>query len=176
MIEDPYSTWLIPHSPLIDEIQRDIRALSNECSTPNFQAHITLVPDTIMNSNELIERIKVVAKKHRPLKINFTAIGYSLKEYWQSLYLHVQPTQELINVRNDLRTAYGLEITSYMPHMSLLYGTDIPNQKKEDLIKKHNLLRYVDKSWEIDQISLYLTHQKDVGTNGWKKITEIPLH
>ena len=173
-VGNPYSIWLRPQTPLIDEIQQDVFRISQDAKTPNCQAHVTLIPDEVMDRNRLIEKVTEVAMEHKILHLEFTAVGIST-EFWKSLYLHVKPTQELIDIRNDLFAAFDLEITPFMPHLSIMYSDNIVPEKKYELRKKYRLERYIGKLWNVDRISVYLTRQEDVYTNGWEKITEIAL-
>ena len=118
-----YVIWLLPEQERSRELRGIIEELAQTCHSVSFVPHITLTPcpDDIPLA-KLKSICEKLAKNVDPLQLDTLEIG-SLNNNYQSLYIQIKKSGQLIELRESARKEAGLDQEdSYMPHLSLFYG------------------------------------------------------
>jgi 2'-5' RNA ligase len=128
-----YALWLRPSGDVAFSLQQHIRKLSSRYGSPVFEPHVTLLSGLTGSEEELIQMTKLLASSLHPFDVVLTRAGYR-DTYFQSLFVHVQPGEELLRARDTAERLFDHEPDeSFMPHLSLLYG-DFRREEKERML------------------------------------------
>ena len=169
MKQRTYSLWLMPTEAIYQEFSRLISQLAKENSSIEFQPHITLIGNVEAREEEMIMKTREVASLIHPYPVKLLDIGYT-NYYYRALYLNVQPSSEVLTAYQVAREIFpDASNTSYMPHLSLLYG-DFPIVVKEQIIRK--IGNNFTHEFEAHTLYLYLT---EGAASDWEKIEAFPL-
>ncbi len=169
MKQQAYSLWLMPTGAVYQEFSRLISQLAKENSSIEFQPHITLVGNVEAVEEEMIMKTRDVASLIHPYFIKLVDIGYT-DYYYRALYLNVNPSPEVLAAYQVARKIFfGDSDTSYMPHLSLLYGDFSVEVKKQITSKIGNNF---NNEFEAHTLYLYLTEGI---ANDWQEIAAFPF-
>ncbi len=128
-----YSIWLRPFGDIAFSLEQRIKKLSEEYGTPSFKPHVTLLGSIDKGETELVQLTETLASSLSPFEIVLTKAGYS-DRFYQSLYVNVEPSDELISARRRAEKLFGYDAAEpYHPHLSLLYG-DLDKKTKERIL------------------------------------------
>lgn len=128
-----YSLWLRPIGDIAFSLEQRITKLSKKYGTPVFKPHVTLLGSVEKGETELVQLTDTLAHSISPFEILMTTAGYD-PTFYQSLYVKVDPGDELMAARRRAQKLFGLEIAEpYHPHLSLLYG-DLEREEKERIL------------------------------------------
>jgi 2'-5' RNA ligase len=120
-MKEIYSIWGIPSQPLYGCAKEMINTLVSKNDAPTFFPHITLVGDSSLPKNQLVDAIELSScVSEAPFEIG--DIGYS-ESYYKAVFANIKAASAIRGLRNSLLTFLLLENGEYNPHMSLLYGT-----------------------------------------------------
>lgn len=135
---------------------------------PIFEEHITVSGPL---KKQRIGRIASVKKSlHNLRPITLEVLGYGVKDiYFQSLFLKVKKTKELVLLKKILDKELGLKTARYFPHISLFYG----NESKDNKHKLIKSLPSAPKKLILDKISLV---DVDENIESWKIRNKFPLN
>jgi 2'-5' RNA ligase len=127
-----YVIWLLPEKKRANELQKIIGELARTFHSIPFHPHITLTP---CPDDMPFEKLKAIcedlANNFKPLEPDSLKIS-SLNNNYQSLYIQIKRSDQLIELRKTARSKTGLEPDhSYMPHLSLFYGFLSDDQRRE---------------------------------------------
>lgn len=127
-----YVIWLLPEKKRATELQKIIGELAQSFHSIPFHPHITLTPCPDERPFEKLKAIcEDLANEFNPLELHSLKIS-SLNNNYQSLYIQINNSDQLAELRKTARSKTGLEPDhSYMPHLSLFYGLLSDDQRRE---------------------------------------------
>ena len=160
-----YSIWLMPKGTVYNSLLEIISEISQEYKVPNFQPHVTLIGE-LKGNEELITRTKLLASQIHPFTITLKN-PCVLNEYFRSLFLKVEETEEVINANLKAQEIFNRK-EKYFPHLSLMYGS-CSTMKKLNIISN---LKKINLEFQVNSLHLSSTkgHQED-----WHEIKKFPL-
>jgi 2'-5' RNA ligase len=127
-----HSTWLMPAASDEAALQSVVDTLSEQFGTPRFQAHLTLTDGVERSVAELSEILRQAAQGIRSFPAAIENIGTS-DLYFRSFYARFAasgPMAELHGKAVALLAPGPEAASSFMPHISLLYGADDTAEKE----------------------------------------------
>jgi len=155
---DPQST------NILKKIKKDTHA---SLGGPVFEEHITISGPLKKQRIGRITPIKNCLHDLRPITLE--VLDYDIKDiYFQSLFLEVKKTKELVLLKKILDKGLGLKTARYFPHISLFYG----NESKDNKLKLIKSLPSAPKKLILDKISLV---DVDENIESWKTRNKILL-
>lgn len=133
---EEFALFLMPssNSQISSTLKRTLSKLSKTYNTPYFEPHVTLI---WMNCSkkEAIQKTAKLASTIKPYTIELENTDY-LDKYYQSLFVKVRKTPEVLDANLHARKIFGQETNpKYMPHLSLIYG-NFSEERKTAIIKK----------------------------------------
>lgn len=134
---------------------------------PVFEPHLTLGGPLNEYQPRTTDRFHSLATKVKSTLINPLRYAYK-NEYFQSLFVEIEKTKELLDLKKSIDNTFGLTSDDYFPHISLYYGHQEELRKKE-LLKLLNKLSqpiYVDKIVLVDV---------DENIESWRVVHEQPI-
>ena len=130
--EQLYSLWLMPSGRLYNQLQSLISQLNKPYSIPVFQPHVTLVGSLSGPVETIIAQSTQLASLLKPYEIILQRVGY-LNEYYRCLFVHVEPTESVMDAYKNAQGILNLPNKHYMPHLSIMYGS-LPLNTKQKII------------------------------------------
>ena len=128
------SVWIRPTGTALDAIERAVRVAHRSAGGPPVQPHVSLMggieltPDTASNFQRLASRLT-------GFEIRLGKIEWR-DQYYRSLFISVEPSDELIAARTAAHEAFGRQPSDpFEPHVSLLYG-DFDEAFKHELAER----------------------------------------
>lgn len=150
-----YAIWLIPQADIQAELEQLITKLSKEYNGPCFAPHITLLTGLSGGKQELIDKTSELALKINEFKVTSCRLEAG-DSYYRSLYLKIVEAGSLIVSYQCAKSLFNQqESDEFMPHLSLLYGSQ-PRKIKVQLIE--NLKGKVRLDLHVDRIELVTAH------------------
>jgi 2'-5' RNA ligase len=117
-----FSLWLVPEGAVQDALQAVVDRLAREHGGPSFPPHLTLLGSIVTLEQDLVERSQRLAASSTPFTIHLDDVDVG-ETYFQSLFVTVRPTSELLALREAAQQAFPeAPVEPYRPHVSLLYG------------------------------------------------------
>ena len=164
-----YALWLMPEEPAFSLLAGEISRLSQECSTPRFDPHVTLLGGITVAEAEALASTVPLAESLKPFGLELGEIGY-LEDYFRCLFVRVIPTDSLINANQTAREVFRLpNEPPYMPHLSLVYGK-LQMEKKKVIAARCGFLS--GRALEIRHLTLF----RVTGTpDEWKCVEKFRL-
>lgn len=123
-----YSLWLVPRNPARKAFQTIITRIAKEQHAPAFTPHITLLSN-LFNEKEALAHTAQLARSLHPFRQTFGSIG-TQTFFFRALFLHAKTSRALLHARKTAEHVFLKNKEPYMPHLSLLYATKTPAQKK----------------------------------------------
>jgi 2'-5' RNA ligase len=164
-----YHLWLKPSGAFRDTLTRTIRKLAHELGSPTFEPHVTLLADLIGTEQDHVRRSRIAARQLRPFSIILNQPSY-LNQYFQCLFMRVQQTPSLMSAHSLVRRVFEKPEDSYMPHLSLAYGSH-PESRKRDIIGE--LSPEVETSFDVT--ALFLIRAESNDPKEWHEINSCPF-
>jgi len=155
-----YTLWLMPVGKVYEKFSNLIKKLAEEYHAPVFAPHITLLGGLMQPEEECIRLAEQVVSGQKPFTVNMEEIDYE-NCYFRTLFVRVEKTEALLALHNRSKKIFKMDIPSYMPHLSLLYGT-FPVETKEKIIK--DIGRNQSTQFEISSAHLV----KGGGVEDWR--------
>lgn len=127
-----YVIWLLPEKKSAVKFQKIIEGLAQTYRSISFPPHVTLTP---CPDEQPFENLKIIcnelARNFKPFQLDILSTG-SLNNEYQSLYIQINKSVQLAELRKSARKKVGLhQEVSYMPHLSLFYGFLSDDQRRE---------------------------------------------
>ena len=134
-----YSLWLVPGAETA--ARRQFRATITELAerhedAPVFEPHVTVVGGIDSERTALEETTRTLAARTAPLELAFESVRWSTTRH-QCVFLAVEPTLELLDLRRSAREAIGESTGAYHPHLSLVYSA-------MDLTERRDVAQSID--------------------------------
>jgi 2'-5' RNA ligase len=164
-----YHLWVKPAGAVRDTLVQTIQELAQELRSPVFEPHVTLLAGLIGTEQEHAERSEIVTQQLRPFKITLREPSYG-SEYFQCLFMRAEQTPSLMNANALARRIFQKPDETYMPHLSLVYGS-YPESRKQAIIR--NLPPDVRTSFEVIALSLIRADSSD--PQDWHEIANCPF-
>ncbi|CAM9623726.1 unnamed protein product [Discosporangium mesarthrocarpum] len=169
-----YSLWLVADDPARSDFLDIITTLSQEHSTPKFEPHITLIAgvEPPGGQEEVLRKTKDLAAKIEPITTTVEACQ-TKGLYFQSIFGLVKQDEALFSAHKTSRAAFGQDTegaSSYMPHISLLYG-DLDPPVRDTVISTAEG-KVVGKQFPVSSVEVWST--KGV-VSEWFRVGTFPL-
>lgn len=124
-----YSLWLIPSGNQDRRLAETIESLSHAHGGPRFDPHLTLLGGLDGAEDRFVAATDRLAAVLRPIVLRFRAIEVGDEPY-RCLYLRVAEEDDLMAAHREALRQFGGTIDpSFMPHLSLFYGTLSPGSR-----------------------------------------------
>lgn len=167
MISKGYTLWLMQ-----DEMRKKfaglIKKLGAEYGGPIFEPHVTLLGGIELPQTEVIRRSEQLVHGQKSFPIILRQIDYE-DYFFRTLFIKAEVTEQLQNLHNRAKEIFEIGGTStYMPHLSLLYG-NYPVELKERIIKKIGQ----DQTFQFQINSVHLVKGGEV--KDWQIIRAFPF-
>lgn len=171
-----YSVWGLPQEDLKPRLKKLMEALRSEFGGPEFEPHVTVVGAIRLTETEALDKFKKACHglKGYTAKVEKVATGTF---FYQCVYLLLHATPEVVGSSDHCCGHFGyMRSTSYMPHLSLLYG-DLSDQEKKKAEQKAYILdeNIGNLELEISRLALYKTDTEDKSLKFWEKVAECNL-
>jgi 2'-5' RNA ligase len=119
-----YSLWLVPGTETT--ARRQLRATITRLAdryedAPVFEPHVTVVGGIDGERGALEETTRTLAARTTSLELTFGGVRWSTTRH-QCVFLLVEPTLELLELRPSAQEAIGGSAEAYHPHLRLVYG------------------------------------------------------
>jgi 2'-5' RNA ligase len=149
-----YSLWLIPSGTEKRRLAEVIERLSRDPGGPRFEPHLTLLGGLDGEEEFFSRATERLAASLRPITLHPRAVEFG-DEYYRCLYLRVEQSDQLMAAHREAVRQFGKkEETSFMPHVSLFYGT-LPRDARTQIAKTLDAWRAVD--CQTDRLRLVAT-------------------
>eukprot|EP00483_Globobulimina_turgida_P008091 UN08107 len=164
-----YSLWMCPPPEISDKLRKIISILSKQHDTIAFEPHITLMHAIFEFPTAMVmNKVEELCNKLTPFIVKLKHIGYG-KPYFQSLYILIELTSELITANSICRKLFcKYDEPKYMPHLSLLYCD--PNQVPKDIHNEIDLKEQDISEFMIDSVELWLTPAQKNQISEWDMV------
>lgn len=135
MIEKPaFSLWLVPESVALDFLSQRMRILASAFGASFVNPHVTLAGSLRCQESEVLTCSRQIADHTSPGQITFPALE-TTSEYFRALFLKAGSTDFLSRARKTVETFFPiLTERPFLPHLSLVYGSGLPERKTGSLI------------------------------------------
>lgn len=164
-----YHFWLKPSGKAYDILKKTIAELGVRYQAPFFEPHVTLLSSLPGTEEEILLRSWQLGRSLQPFDLQLTHPAHG-NQYFQCVFLKIQETPALINAHEEAKRLFEKEITSYMPHLSLLYG-NYSSGLKEQIVT--TLPETLSLTFTIDKIDLI--HAASEDPQDWNTILTVPL-
>lgn len=131
-----YSIWIVPKGRLYEELLFEIKNISKKYGTEEFEPHLTLYGAfEAVCDEQVIKQTKNVFLKFKPFEVEVLDFGFT-DQFYRCLFLRIEKTEELVELNRRVKQVFGGENPGeFMPHISLMYGENIPQAIKDQIIK-----------------------------------------
>jgi sulfur relay (sulfurtransferase) DsrC/TusE family protein len=162
------SIWLMPSHDDEALLSLLIRDLADRFGTPHFQPHVTLRGDTTTLTAQLAEAIAVAARQVAIFAEPISTVEIT-EAFFRAFYARFAVSPALETLKRSLDPA---EAGSFLPHISLLYGT-LPAERKAPAAAE--LGRSLSGRWiTFDRICVVSSGQ-DIPISEWSILATEPL-
>ena len=167
-----FSIWIIPQGSVSDTITSLTKKIADDFGSPVFQTHITLIPDVVGEAEDNIKNVEEITKQTEAFSVSFNGVGLQWEMYFQCLYLTVRQDLQLMQLRENLVKKFTPHNRSlYMPHLSIMYGDNVPVETKSDIIGEIED-SLINTSYTVDSLYIYQTNNP---VSSWRFIKKLPL-
>jgi len=163
-------TWLVPAAgPERDRLAGVIGRLAAEHAAPVFAPHVTLVDAFDAPQDEVSRELERLVAGVAPFEVSLAGFGHE-QAFFRSLYLRAEPSARLTALHAAGKSAWGLDLPPYRPHLSLLYS-DLPEDRKPAVIAALGMALPV--TIRVDAAELWTDFREDVAR--WRRVARVPL-
>ncbi|XP_052183962.1 cyclic phosphodiesterase [Diospyros lotus] len=171
-----YSVWALPPEDVTKRLKKLMEGLRSEFGGPKFEPHVTVVGAIALTEDDALSKFRAACHglKAYPAAVEKVATGIF---FYQCVFLLLHPTPEVMETSSHCTSHFGYKSsTSYMPHLSLLYG-DLSDEEKQRAQEKANILDegIGSLSFQITRLALYETDTEDNTLESWKKVADCKL-
>ena len=117
-----YHLWLRPAGAAYELLGRTIASLARELGGPVFEPHVTLAGPLHGSEQQLLADCQRLSSQLPPFEIVLGQPSHG-PDYFRCVFLLVEPTAAIVRANALAKQLFGLPEDSYMPHLSLVYGT-----------------------------------------------------
>jgi hypothetical protein len=156
--------WLKPSGAAYDVLTRTIRNLARKLDAPVFEAHVTLLGELKGSEDEQVRRGAALARQLRPFQIRLTEPSYG-DTYFQCVFMLVEETPALMSANTLASSVFGRAGTSYLPHVSLVYGR-WPQARRQEIMSQLP----PDLQTSFQATTLHLIEAASSNPKNWREI------
>lgn len=162
------SIWLMPSNDDEALLSSLVRDLADRFGTPQFQPHLTLRGDTTTETAALAEAIAVAARQVPIFAEPISTVDIT-EAFFRAFYARFAVSPALETLKRSLDPA---ETGSFLPHISLLYGT-LPAERKAPAAAEMSR-RLAGCAIRFDRICVVSSGQ-DIPISEWSILATAPL-
>lgn len=163
------SLWLAPEGETAERLALWIGRLADRLRTERFAPHVTLLSGLSGDPSALRERAGAAAAELAPFDVRLDAVE-ARDEHFRCLFVRVAETSALAAAHATAARAFGrAPDPSFLPHLSLVYGTLAP-ERKRDLA--HEAASLLDVRFEVRSLRLWSTAGP---VASWRELEVFPL-
>ncbi len=127
--------WLLPQDQEAENLRQIIRWIAEECSTPIFEPHVTLISGLRAKPDDVAGRLQTLAERRHSFLLS-TGRPELYDEFFRSIVVPVFPSERLAGLRRDACRLLGVRVPlEFRPHFSLAYGA-IPVEVKRRVVEQ----------------------------------------
>ncbi|SNT76266.1 2'-5' RNA ligase family protein [Paracoccus seriniphilus] len=162
-----YSIWLQFCERGEKLLQNKIQEIADECASPVFKPHLTLVGDIEVDPSTIRQQMELLAQKIVQFDMPVRDIGAS-DSFFMALYLSVEIPRALLNMRIEVARKLKVDLCNIdTPHVSLAYG----DSRQRRALKQQIMLAQDLRGAILRAKGISLVHSsKDVPIQQWKII------
>ncbi|HET6278420.1 MAG TPA: 2'-5' RNA ligase family protein, partial [Candidatus Polarisedimenticolia bacterium] len=121
-----YSLWLIPCGDQAQRLAETIERLGRDHGGPRFDPHLTLLGGLEGAEERFVAATERLAASLRPITLQLRGVEFGDERY-RCLYLRVARRGDLMAAHREALHLFGRSSDpSFMPHLSLFYGSLSP--------------------------------------------------
>lgn len=166
-----YSIWILPPEPVFARLAQIIAQICEQYSTPYFEPHVTLLGNLTLLEEEMFCTTQQLANFLKPFTLTLTTAGF-LNEYFRSLFINVEQTEELMEANQKARTLFSrTQDPKFFPHLSLMYG-NFPRETKEKIISE--IGKDFQITFEVKSMCLTLC-SSNIPLKDWRRLAQFTL-
>lgn len=163
-----YWIFLIPTASQSKKYKMIINLLSNKYNTPDIELHLTVLGPLKTEENDLVNKVKMIAKKCNKLEVEILGINFS-NTISQCVFAQIKMSPQLLNLYTELKTdLHDPDKSPYFPHLSLIYG-DFTPAEKANIASQVKL----DNTLILDKLVIF---RDGPSPNEWTKVIEFELN
>ena len=169
--EDRYSLWLMPEGAVDGDLQAVVDRLAREHGGPTFPPHVTLFGGIIGPEDDVVARSRELAARVAPFTVHLGDVDAG-ETYFQSLFAIASPTPDLLAAREAAQQAFS-DVTAepYRPHLSLLYTSELPEERKPAIADGIGLALPV--TIRVDAAEVWANFRDEV--TRWRRVARVVL-
>ena len=169
-----YMSWLVPAAgPVRDSLAGVIAGLAAEHGAPVFAPHVTMAGVAEAEPDAAVRVLERVVAGVPPFEVTLTGFGHE-PEFFRSLYLRAEPTARLTALHEAAQRAWGLDSEPgppYRPHLSLLYTSGLPEERKAAIADGLGLAPPV--TIRVDAAEVWADFRDEV--TRWRRVARVVL-
>lgn len=120
---------LIPAASQLTKYNNIIHSLSKKYSTPDFEAHITILTQLEAKEKDFTTTVGQIVKDFKKIKVSFLGMNFSSTIH-HCVLAQIKMSPQLLTLHNELASKLkDPDKTPYFPHMSLMYGNLTPEKR-----------------------------------------------
>lgn len=162
-----YSIFIIPPEPIFSQLKNKIDELAKQFNGPVFEPHMTLVGNIEMDLAELEQKVKELAGNTSKFEVKTSEVSFSTT-YFQNVFVKVKPSARLMQLNLNAKKLLGMENNLFMPHISLLYGTQDMERREKAAFQ----IELPELSFEARELAI-VPASEDMSK--WIPVSKIPL-
>ncbi|MDB9235510.1 2'-5' RNA ligase family protein [Halorubrum ezzemoulense] len=167
-----YSLWLVPGAETTArrQLQSTITELAERYEdAPVFEPHVTVIGGIDGEQTALEETTRTLAARTATLELAFEGVRWSTTRH-QCVFLPVEPTLDLMDLRRSAREAIDRSTAAYHPHLSLVYGG-------MDLTERRDIAQSIDTAALPGHITCQALALVDTtgSESEWETLVSVPL-
>lgn len=125
-----FSLWLMPDDAASKKLSDIIKKLSHEYETPLFEPHITILSNIDSSKSNAIHAASDLSVEVFTQKIKLTKLAHH-NDFFKCIHYKVDYTSQISELYQLARDRFGgLQSKSFMPHLSIVYGTFEPDKRE----------------------------------------------
>jgi 2'-5' RNA ligase len=165
-------TWPVPVAgPERERLTGAIGRLAAEHGGPVFAPHVTLVDAFDGEAAAVAAALGRLVGGVPPFDVTLAGFGHE-PAFFRALYLRAEPSARLVALHEAGERTWGLTgRPPYRPHISLLYSSDLPEDRKPAVIGAVGVDLPV--TIRIDAAELWVDSREPVA--GWRRVARVPL-
>ncbi|GAB4827126.1 hypothetical protein Ancab_034013 [Ancistrocladus abbreviatus] len=171
-----FSVWALPPDDVRNRVKKLMDGLRSEFGGPEFEPHVTVVGAINLTEDDAVHKFRSACDGLKVYTANVQSVSTGTF-FYQCVFLLLQTSPEVLETSAHCCGHFGYQnSSSYMPHLSLIYG-DISNEVKKKAQEKALILdeSISSLSFPITRLALYKTDVGDKTTKSWEKIAECKL-
>ena len=164
-------SWLVPAAgPVRDRLAGVIAGLAAEHGAPVFAPHVTMADVAEAEPDAAARVLERAVAGVPPFEVTLTGFGHE-PEFFRSLYLRAEPSAQLTALHEAGQRAWDLHGPPYRPHLSLLYTSDLPEERKAAIADGLGLTPPV--TIRVDAAEVWADFRDEV--TRWRRVARVDL-